>query len=272
MSAISRARNVSALKSPANREHRIRLRPPRAAWRLGPALLGTLLVAATAPTASAAGPPAVMKKIASFDDPTYVTGAPGFPRLLFVTQRAGQIMVVKDGRKHPRPFLDISSRVNESASEQGLLGLAFPPDYRKSGRFYVQYTDDRDDLQIDEYRRSAPTFARASSRRVVLTAPEPEGYTNHNGGQLLFRGKLLYSGIGDGMDPGDLFNYAQSLDNLRGKIIRINPRRTPGGNPYGVPRTNPFVGRPGRDEIYSYGLRNPYRFSFQAIRGQPPGS
>ena len=88
-------------------------------------------------------------------------------------------------------------------------------------------------------------FARASSRRAVLTAPEPEGYTNHNGGQLLFRGHLLYSGIGDGMDPGDLFNYAQSLDNLRGKIIRINPRPSKRGRPYGVPRTNPFVGGPG---------------------------
>ena len=145
--------------------------------------------------------------------------------------------------------------------------MAFPPDYRKSGRFYVQYTDRNDDLQIDEYRRLRPTFARASSRRAVLTAPEPEGYTNHNGGQLLFRGHLLYSGIGDGMDPGDLFNYAQSLDNLRGKIIRINPLPSKRGRPYGVPRTNPFVGRPGRDEIYSYGLRNPFRFSFQEIKG-----
>ena len=153
--------------------------------------------------------------------------------------------------------------------EQGLLGLAFPPDYRKSGRFYVQYTDPNDDLRIDEYRRSSPTFARASSRRAVLKAPAPEGYTNHNGGQLLFRGHLLYSGIGDGMDPGDLFNYAQSLGNLRGKIIRINPRRSKSGKPYRVPRTNPFVGRPGRDEIYSYGLRNPYRFSFQEVKGAP---
>ncbi len=210
-----------------------------------------------------------MRKVASFQDPTYVTGAPGFPRLLFVTQRAGKVMVVERGRKRSKPFLDISARVNTARSEQGLLGLAFPPDYRRSGRFYVQYTDRNDDLQIDEYRRSSATFARASSRRAVLKAPEPEGYTNHNGGQLLFRGQLLYSGIGDGMDPGDLFNYAQSLDNLRGKIIRINPRPSPGGRPYGVPRSNPFVGRPGRDEIYSYGLRNPYRFSFQDMKGAP---
>lgn len=208
-----------------------------------------------------------MRKVASFQDPTYVTGAPGFPRLLFVTQRAGRVMVIERGRQRSRPFLDISARVKKAMTEQGLLGLAFPPDYRKSGRFYVQYTDRNDDLQIDEYRRSSATFARASSRRAVLKAPEPDGYTNHNGGQLLFRGRLLYSGIGDGMDPGDLFNYAQSLDNLRGKIIRINPRPSPSGKPYGVPRSNPFVGRPGRDEIYSYGLRNPYRFSFQDMKG-----
>jgi glucose/arabinose dehydrogenase len=244
-------------------------------------LSAAVLVAALAPIAAAAGAerpqrrdaptakPAVMKKVASFDDPTYVTGAPGFPNLLFVSQRAGQVMVVEKRKKQTRPFLDISARVNEGRIEQGLLGLAFPPDYRKSGRFYVQYTDANDDLQIDEFRRSSPTFAPASSRRAVLTAPEPDGYTNHNGGQLLFRGNLLYSGIGDGMDPGDLFNYAQSLDNLRGKIIRINPRPTKGGRPYGVPRTNPFVGRPGRDEIYSYGLRNPFRFSFQEVKGAP---
>ena len=174
-----------------------------------------------------------------------------------------------NGRKQSRPFLDISARVKETASEQGLLGLAFPPDYRKSGRFYVQYTDQNDDDQIDEYRRSTPTFARASTRRAVITAPEPEGYANHNGGQLQFRGKYLYSGIGDGMDPGDLFNYAQSLDNLRGKIIRIDPRPGPGGTPYRIPPGNPFVGKPGRDEIFSYGLRNPYRFSFQPVKKGP---
>ncbi len=210
-----------------------------------------------------------MKKIASFHDPTYVTGAPGFPGLLFVTQRAGKVMVVEQGKKQPRPFLNISARVTAQRSQQGLIGLAFPPDYKKSRRFYVQYTDRDDNVQIDEYHRSKPTYARAASRRPVLLAPEPDGYADHNGGQLQFRGRLLYSGIGDGTDPGDALNNAQSLDNLRGKIIRIDPRPSRGGRPYRVPRSNPFVGRPGRDEIYSYGLRNPYRFSFQPVKGAP---
>jgi hypothetical protein len=263
------------LEQGADSEHRVR--QGRLLWH---ALGAAALIAAIGLGASAAGAerrerraaadrPPVMKKIASFDDPTYVVGAPGFPELLFVTQRAGRVMVVDKGKKQTRPFLNISGRVHNGRIEQGLLGLAFPPDYRRSGRFYVQYTDRDDDLRIDEYRRSRPTFARASSRRAVLEAPAPEGYTNHNGGQLLFRGHLLYSGIGDGMDPGDLFNYAQSLGNLRGKIIRIDPRPSKGGKPYRVPRKNPFVGRPGRDEIYSYGLRNPYRFSFQEVKGAP---
>ena len=245
------------MKSPTNREHRIRRPNREAARRLGQALLAALLIAAAGPvaTTSAAGhplrgegsatPPAVMKKIASFNDPTYVTGAPGFPGLLFVTQRAGQVEVVANGHKQARPFVNISARVMETASEQGLLGLAFPPDYKKSGRFYVQYTDANDDLQIDEYRRSTPTFARASSRRAVLTAPEPEGYGNHNGGQLQFRGELLYSGIGDGMDPGDLFNYAQNVDNLRGKIIRIDPRPGAGESPTGSRRATRSSGALG---------------------------
>jgi glucose/arabinose dehydrogenase len=247
-------------------------------------LPAAVLIAATCPaamtTASAAanqgahqsasgGKQAILRKIATFNDPTYVTGAPGFPRLLFVSDRGGRVAVVRDGHKLSRPFLDISHRVREATIEQGLLGLAFPPDYAQSGHFYVQYTDQNDDLQIDEYTRRNSTFAPASSRRSVLNAPEPAGYTNHNGGQLEFRGKLLYSGIGDGMDPGDLFNFAQSLDSLRGKIIRIDPRPSAGGKPYRIPRTNPFVGRPGRDEIFSYGLRNPFRFSFQPMAKGP---
>ncbi len=233
-------------------------------------LPAALAIAAIGPASAAAGSkPAVMRKIASFDDPTYVSGAPGFPNLLFVTERGGRVEVVRDGEKLPHPFLDISSKVRAQTIEQGLFSIAFPPDYEQSGHFYVQYTDLNDDLQIDEYKRSRDAFAPASSRRAVLTAPEPPGYSNHNGGQLQFRGNLLYSGIGDGMDPGDLFNFAQSLDSLRGKIIRINPRPTKGGKPYKIPRTNPFVGRPGRDEIFSYGLRNPFRFSFELRKKGP---
>ncbi len=204
-----------------------------------------------------------LKRIGDFDSPTYVTGAPGFPHLLFVVQRDGRIALMRHGRRLPRPFLDISARVNGGALERGLLGLAFPPDYRRSRHLYVQYTNSAGDVQIDEYRRARPEFAPASSRRPLITVAQPPGYPNHNGGQLQFRGRFLYSGIGDGADPGDVFNHAQDLGSLRGKILRVNPRPSPGGRPYRVPRSNPFVGRPGRDEIFSYGLRNPFRFSFE---------
>jgi len=206
-----------------------------------------------------------LKRIGSFDAPVYVTGAPGFPKLLFVVEQEGRIAVLKGGRR-AGAFLDIRNLVNYGG-ERGLLSVAFPPDYGDSKRFYVYYTDSDGSIQIDEFRRSSATRAASGSRRPVITIPHPVN-SNHNGGQLQFLGNLLYFGTGDGGSGGDPPNNAQNKDVLLGKLLRIDPRAS-GDKPYSIPASNPFAGKPGRDEIYSYGLRNPFRFSFDTTHGQP---
>ena len=209
-----------------------------------------------------------LKRIGSFDSPTYVTGAPGYPKLLFVTEQAGRVMVSRGGRAVRHPFLDIRSLVSDDGGERGLLSIAFPPDYRRSGRLYVYYTDKAGNIRIDEFHRRGATRAARGSRRLVIEIPHPVN-ANHNGGQLRFFGDLLYFGTGDGGSGGDPPNNAQNKESLLGKLLRIDPRPG-GGRPYSIPAGNPFVGKPGRDEIYAYGLRNPFRFSFDTTTsGQP---
>jgi glucose/arabinose dehydrogenase len=206
-----------------------------------------------------------LKKIGSFDHPVYVAGAPGSPKLLFVVEQQGRIVVLRGGHKLRRPFLDIRGKVGYDGGERGLLSVAFPPDYANSGRFYVYYNDNAGNIRLDELRRRSPVRAAAGSRRKVIEIPHPVN-ANHNGGQMQFLGNLLYFATGDGGSGGDPPNNAQNKDVLLGKLLRIDPRRS-GGAPYAVPTSNPFVGRPGRDEIYSYGLRNPFRFSFDTVTG-----
>jgi glucose/arabinose dehydrogenase len=206
-----------------------------------------------------------LKKIGSFDAPVYVTGAPGFPKLLFVVEQQGRVAVLKGGRR-AGTFLDIRGLVSYGG-ERGLLSVAFPPDYASSRRFYVYYTDHDGAIRVDEFKRRTATRAAAGSRREVIRIPHPVN-SNHNGGQLQFLGTLLWFGTGDGGSGGDPPNNAQNKDVLLGKLLRIDPRAA-GGKPYRVPASNPFVGKPGRDEIYSYGLRNPFRFSFDTTRAQP---
>ncbi len=209
-----------------------------------------------------------LKRIGDFEDPTYVAGAPGYPKLLFVVEQPGRVEVVRAGRRLRHPFLDIRDLVGYDGGERGLLSIAFPPDYRSSGRLYAYYTDNDGNIRVDEFRRRGATRAARGSRRTVIEIPHPIN-ANHNGGQLQFFGPLLYFGTGDGGSGGDPPNNAQSTDSLLGKLLRIDPRPS-GGQPYSVPIDNPFVGRPGRDEIYSYGLRNPFRFSFDTeTAGQP---
>jgi glucose/arabinose dehydrogenase len=205
-----------------------------------------------------------LKQIGSFDAPVYVTGAPGFPQLLFVVEQPGRIVVLEDGRK--RTFLDLRGLVSYGG-EEGLLSVAFPPDYARSKRFYVYYNDNAGDIRVDEFRRRSATRASFESRRPVIAVPHPVN-SNHNGGQLQFLDDLLYLATGDGGAGGDPPNNAQNKEVLLGKLLRIDPRQA-GGKPYSVPSSNPFVGKPGRDEIYSYGLRNPFRFSFDTTHRQP---
>jgi glucose/arabinose dehydrogenase len=220
---------------------------------------------ATSSAAPGAQHGVALKKVGSFNAPVYVTGAPGFPKLLFVVEQEGRIRVLKGGHR-AGTFLDIHGLVNYGG-ERGLLSVAFPPDYARSKRFYVYYTDSAGAIQIDEFRRRSATRAAAGSRWPVITIPHPVN-SNHNGGQLQFLGNLLYFGTGDGGSGGDPPNNAQNKDVLLGKLLRIDPRAS-GDKPYSVPSTNPFVGRAGRDEIYSYGLRNPFRFSFDTTHKQP---
>ena len=208
-----------------------------------------------------------LKRIGRFDAPTYLAGAPGYPKLLFVVEQPGRVIVLRHGHELRRPFLDIRGRVGYGG-ERGLLSIAFPPDYRRSRRLYVYYTDTVGNIRIDEFRRANALRAARGSRRTVIEIPHPVN-ANHNGGQLQFLGNLLYFGTGDGGSAGDPPNNAQNRESLLGKLLRIDPRPSH-GKPYSIPSDNPFVGKPGRDEIYSYGLRNPFRFSFDTTSAATP--
>jgi glucose/arabinose dehydrogenase len=206
-------------------------------------------------------------KVGSFDAPVYATGAPGQGTRLFVVEKAGRIAIVSNGHKLAAPFLDISQEVGSSGSEQGLLSVAFAPDYASSGLFYVYYTDPSGDLHVDQLRRSAtnPDVADPGSARRVLSI-EHHLYPNHNGGQLQFGPDgYLYLGVGDGGSENDPLDNGQNTDVLLGKLLRIAPKPSGG---YAIPVGNPFVGQAGkRAEIWAYGLRNPWRFSFDHETG-----
>jgi glucose/arabinose dehydrogenase len=208
-----------------------------------------------------------LERIGTFERPTYATGAPGDPRRLFVVEKPGVIAVSVGGRAQPQPFLDIRRLVNSSATEQGLLSIAFAPDYLRTGLLYVYYTDHDNNVWIVQYRRAAgdPNRADPASATPVLTI-DHHLYTNHNGGQLQFGPDgYLYIGVGDGGSEHDPMNYGQNTGVLLGKLLRIRPRPARG---YSIPPGNPFVGQPGaRAEIWAYGLRNPWRFSFDSSTG-----
>ena len=197
------------------------------------------------------------RRVGTFSNPTYVTAPPGDRTRLFVVEQGGTIRVVQRGRKRRRPYLDITDRV-QSGGERGLLSMAFAPNYRRNHRFYVYYTDGGGDIKVVEFK-GRRNRARKASARTVLTQ-EHSTYPNHNGGQLQFGPDgRLYIGLGDGGGGGDPFEAGQDLGTHLGKILRINPS----GRPFRVPRSNPFRGRQGaRPAVYSYGLRNPWRFSF----------
>jgi glucose/arabinose dehydrogenase len=201
-------------------------------------------------------------QVGSFNSPVFVESAPGARKLLFVLEQGGVIEVLRGRRDLDRPFLDISDLVR-SGGEEGLLGLAFSPDYQRTRRFYVYFTNNDGDVEIDEYKTTRRSAVRANrkSRRRLLTVPHP-GESNHNGGTLAFGPDgELYIGTGDGGGAGDNHDNARDLGSLLGKLLRIDPRKA-ARSPYRVPDDNPYVGRGGRDEIWSYGLRNPYRWSF----------
>lgn len=196
-----------------------------------------------------------------YSSPVFVTHA-GDGRL-FVVERTGRIRIVGGGT-----FIDIHTMITTSVTEQGLLGLAFHPNYASNGLFYVNYTRKSDgDTVIAEFKRSTgnPDVANAASKRVVMTINQP--FTRHNGGWMAFKGNYLYIATGDGGSGGDPGNRAQNNDRLLGKILRINPLDPPGSARYSIPADNPFVGIAGKDQVWSYGLRNPWRCSFDRSNG-----
>jgi glucose/arabinose dehydrogenase len=219
---------------------------------------------ASPPAQPSARRPVRLLLLGRFDQPTYVTAPRGDARR-FVVEREGRIRVVRRGHVLPWPFLDISGRVT-TGGESGLLSMAFARDYASSHRFWVYYTDRQGFIQIDQFRTTAATPNRADpgSRQSVLRVPHHR--LNHKGGQLqVGPDGMLYAGFGDGGAGGDPDENAQNLGRMLGKIIRIDPR--PNGG-YTVAASNPFRGRPGAlPEVYAYGFRNPWRFSFDRRTG-----
>ena len=205
-----------------------------------------------------------LKPVASgFAKPLYLTHA--HDQRLFVVQQAGQIMIIEGGVTRPTPFLDIKTRVGSNGNEQGLLSVAFHPNYQKNGLFYVNYTNLEGSTTIARYHVSAdPNVADEISEQILLTIPQP--YSNHNGGHILFGPDgYLYIGMGDGGAANDPHNNGQSLNTLLGKILRLDVDT---GSPYGVPQDNPFITTAAaRPEIWSYGWRNPWRLAFDAATG-----
>jgi glucose/arabinose dehydrogenase len=201
-------------------------------------------------------------KVGDFAAPTYIAAPPGDRTRRFVTEREGRIVLLHDGRRST--FLDISSRV-QTDGESGLLSMAFHPDYARNRRYFVYYVDNAGAIVIAQFRATrGGNRTRARSGRLILRQPHPR--FNHKGGQLQFgHDGMLYAGFGDGGGGGDPDDNAQNLGVLLGKILRIDPKPTGG---YRIPPDNPFAGRrAGRDEIFAYGLRNPYRFSFDRRTG-----
>ena len=196
--------------------------------------------------------------------PVYVTHAGG--ERLWVVEQPGRIRIIDDGRARERLFLDLEDAVS-CCREQGMLGLAFHPGYEANGRFFITYSDLRGDLILSEFA-GGPDRADPASERVVLRIAHRD-YDDHYGGMLEFGADgYLYFSTGDGGGISDPGRNAQDLDSLLGKILRLDVDAVGEEEAYGIPEDNPFVGQAGRGEIWSYGFRNPWRFSFDALTGE----
>ncbi len=224
----------------------------------------------TAAPASAFDPKATtirLEQIATgLRNPTTIANAADGSKRLFILEKGGTIRIVRDGALLPQPFLDITNLVYSGGTEQGLLGLAFAPDYRTSGVFYVYYIGQDRNSMLARYKVSSDADrADPASGTVIFTAKQMP-YPNHKGGELTFGPDgYLYLGLGDGGSAGDPQGNAQNLGSPLGKILRFDVSH---GSPYAVPADNPFKNRQGAvPEVWAYGLRNPWRFSFDRATG-----
>lgn len=199
--------------------------------------------------------------------PVFLTHAGDTSERLFIVEQPGTIRVFQDGQLQSIPFLDIRDRVS-FGGERGLLSVAFHPNYEENGRFFVNYTRQGDGATVvSEFKVSDdPNAAGPASERVILTIEQP--FANHNGGQLQFGPDgMLYIGMGDGGAGGDPLSNGQNVSTLLGALLRIDVD-VDSQAPYAIPSDNPFVGRSNaRGEIWAYGLRNPWRFSFDRCTG-----
>jgi glucose/arabinose dehydrogenase len=221
--------------------------------------------AQAAPNVQRAAGFSLVKIASGLTSPTYVTSPPGDSRL-FVVQQTGQIRIIKDGQPLPTPFADLS-RLVTAGGEQGLLGLAFHPDFAQNGRLFVYYTARSQHEQVWELHAEPGADTTSGPRRLLIDMPDP--FKNHNGGDLVFGPDgYLYIGTGDGGSAGDPGRRSQNTRSALGKLLRIDVDRHPSGRPYGIPGDNPFAsnGR-GLPFVYAWGLRNPWRFSFDRKSG-----
>jgi len=201
-----------------------------------------------------------------YKKPVFITSYPNNAKLLYIVEQAGLIKIINDGKKLSRPFFDINKRVvnpNRPGDERGLLGFAFHPNHTNNGKFYINYMDNDGNTIISEFSTNSELRADHKSERIILKLKQP--YGNHNGGDIQFGPDgYLYISIGDGGKAGDPLNAGQDLSSLFGKIIRIDIEQ----KPYGIPKSNPFFGQKDkREEIWAWGLRNVWRFSFDKQTG-----
>ena len=206
--------------------------------------------------------------------PVFVTTPAGDTDRLFIVEqgntssRVARIRISKNGSLLPTPFLDIDNLVANSGTERGLLGLAFHPDYWNNGYFYVNYAARNAATTIRRFQVSPPNSDTVNPATGVTLLTISQPFSNHNGGMIAFGPDgYLYIGMGDGGARFDPAGNAQNPNSLLGKILRIDVDNPAPGQNYGIPPTNPLVGKPGRDEIYHWGLRNPWRWSFDRATG-----
>ena len=212
-------------------------------------------------------PPGVptLSLVGNFSSPVFLTAAPGDTARLFVVEQAGRIVVLHHDTIQTRPFLDIRGKI-AAGGERGLLSVAFDPQYATNGRFFVYFTNSAGDIRIVRYTVSSdPDSADAATADTTLAVPHPQN-ANHNGGQLQFGpDSMLWAGTGDGGGAGDTAGNGQNKHALLGKLLRLDVR---GASGYSIPADNPFANDPSAaPEVWSYGLRNPWRFSFDRQTG-----
>lgn len=264
LAACTGTQNTAPTGTPAVLGTATRASSPTQVATTVPAGTPTAKATASATLASTRGSTPRWKPLATgLEKLTDLKEAPDGSGRLMVLEQVGLIHVMnKTGALEPEPYLDIRDRVGSRGSEQGLLGLAFHPQYQQNGFFYVNYTDQKGDTMIARF--TGPPGAvnvDPATQKLLLRVDQP--FPNHNGGGLTFgKDGYLYIGLGDGGSAGDPNNNAQSLNTLLGKMLRIDVNT---GDPYGIPADNPFAKGGGSPEIWAYGLRNPWRFAFDSV-------